>query len=107
MEPWFMPDAARYFSLLSLLSLMALMSFWIRQGKHRRLVIGSFLASIALGVAFIVAALFAWNAGQPEYVISALAMTGFVITGVYCATMPVVYKGYSQADQRRMIAKDI
>lgn len=107
MNAWFSPDAAPYFSLLSLMSIMALMSHWIRQGKHRLLVIGSFFASIGLGVAFMVGAFAAWILGQPEYVISALAMTGFIITVVFCATMPVVYKGYSQADQRRMIAKDI
>ena len=107
MEPWFTQQAAVYFSLLSFMSLMALMSYWIKQGKHRNIVFGSFYASIGLGIAFIGAALAAWIVGQPEYVIFALAMTGFVITIVFVATIPVVYKGYAEVDQRRMIAKDI
>jgi hypothetical protein len=107
MEAWFSPQAAPYFSLLSLMSLMALMSYWIRQGRYRNIVIGSFYAAIGLGIAFMGAALVAWIAGQPEYVINALAMTGVVITIVFVATMPVVYKGYAEVDQRRMIAKDI
>ena len=107
MDPWFSPQAARYFSFLSLMSLMALMSYWIKQGRYRRLVVGSFYASIGLGVAFLLAALVAWNVDQPEYVSGALAMTGLVIVVVFSATIPVVFKGYADADQRRMIAKDI
>jgi hypothetical protein len=107
MDPWFLPETARYFSFFSLLSLMALMSFWIKQGRHRHLVIGSFYTSIGLGVAFLLAALVAWRVGQPEHVSGALAMTGLVIAVVFAATLPVVYKGYAEADQRRIIARDI
>jgi peptidoglycan/LPS O-acetylase OafA/YrhL len=107
MDAWFPPEAARLFSFFSLMSLMALMSTWIKQGRYRRLVIRSFYASIGLGVAFLIAALVAWDFGQPEYVIGALAMTGLVIAVVFAAMLPVVNKGYAEADQRRSLAKDI
>ena len=38
---------------------------------------------------------------------SRAASAGFVITVVFVATIGVVRKGYAEADQRRMLAKDI
>ena len=107
MEAWFSPQAARYFAFFALLSLMAFMSYWVKQGSHKNLVLGSYWVSIGLGLAMMIAAIAAWSLEQPRYVIRALAMTGFVITFVFCATMPGIYRSYQQADQRRIIAKDI
>jgi len=104
---WFSPEISPYFSLLSLLSLMALMSYWVRQGRHRRIVFGSFYVSIAVGVGFLLAAAIAWLVDQPSYVASSLALTGFVITVVFAATIGVIRKGYDEAEQRRILARDI
>lgn len=107
MNPWFSPEIGPYFSLLSLMSLMALMSYWVRQGRHRKIVFGSFYASIALGVAFLIAAAIAWFVDQPSYVVSSLAWTGAVITAVFIGTIGVIRKGYAESEQRRILARDI
>lgn len=107
MNDWFSPETAQYFSFLSLMSLMALMSWWVRQGRHRSLVIGSFIASIVLGAGLLAAAAIAWFVDQPGYVTGPLALSGAVITGVFAATIRNVRSSYDEFDQRRIIAKDI
>lgn len=107
MESWFSTQTAQLFSFFALLSLLALMATWVKQGKHRNIVMGSYWTSIGLGVAMIVGALVAWISEQPSHVIWTLAWTGMLITGIFCATMPGIIKGYQKADQRRIIARDI
>jgi len=104
---WFSPETAKYFSFLSLISLMALMSYWVKQGRHRALVVGSFIASIAFGGALLAGAAIAWIVDQPVWVVRPMALSGFVIMLVFAATLGSIRKGYEESEQRRIIAKDI
>jgi len=104
---WFSPETAKYFSFLSLISLMALMSYWVRQGRHRALVVGSFLASIILDGVLLAGAAIAWFFEQPVWVVRPMALSGFVITLVFAATLSSIRKGYAESEQRRIVAKDI
>ena len=64
MDAWFSPQIAQYFSFFAFLSLLACMATWIKQGRHRNIVMGSYWASIGLGVAMIIGALVAWRVDE-------------------------------------------
>jgi hypothetical protein len=104
---WFSPETAKYFSFLSLLSLMAMMSYWVRQGRHRSLVIGSFIVSIVFGGVLLAGAAVAWSLEQPAWVVRPMALSGFVVTIVFAATLGTIRRGYEESEQRRIVAKDI
>lgn len=107
MDPWFSPDAGRWFALLSLLSLLAGCAPLIIQGRAKALVLGAFLGALGLGIALLLAAGLALLSAQPGHVSGTLGLSGIVLTIVFASLLPVVAKGYREAEQRRMLARDM
>ena len=107
MSEWFGPDVGPWFSLLSLMSLAAGVAPWVAKGQRKALVTGIYIGSIAFGTLLLVAGIVAWFAEQPPYVSGPLLLAGFVIALVFAATMPVIVKGYAEAEARKMLAQDI
>ena len=64
-EAWFSADAARSFAFFSLLAVVAVLEPVARKGRAKFAVTSIYGACIALGVAFVAAALIALLAGQP------------------------------------------
>jgi hypothetical protein len=106
-NPWFSPDAGRWFALLSLLSLLALSVPLIMQGRSKALVLGGFAAALALGIVLLAAAGVAALSGQPGHVSGTLGIGGVVLTVVFASILPVVVKGYREAEHRKMLARDM
>lgn len=104
---WFSPETARFFSLFSLLSILAVTSHWIEKGRHRKLITSLFYAGLGLGGILLVVGVLARIADQPAHVTTALTLTGAIITIVFGSTIGVVHRGYAQAEQRKMLARDI
>jgi hypothetical protein len=107
MNEWFGPDVAQWFPWLSLMSLTALVAPWVAKGRHKRLVNGIYITSIAFGVLLLAAGLIARFLEQPQHVSGPLMLAGVVITVVFAATMPVIVQGYAKAEERKMLARDI
>lgn len=107
MTEWFSPEVGPWFSMLSLLSLYACTAPWIAKGQHKTLVTSLYFSAIGLGLVFLVASLIARLLGQPQHVVWPLLMSGVVITAVFVAVMPTIFRGYAQAEQRKIIARDI
>lgn len=107
MNEWFGPDVAQWFPWLSLMSLVALVAPWVAKGRHKTLVTGIYVASIAFGVLLLAAGLIGRFIEQPEHVSGPLTLAGVVITVVFAATMPVIVKGYAKAEERKIVARDI
>lgn len=107
MSDWFSPEVGRLFSLFSLLSLLALVAPWVQRGKHKALVTALYIAGLGLGVVLLVAGGVARWAEQPAYVVRPLSLAGLVITVVFAVMIGVVLKGYAEAEQRKMLARDI
>lgn len=107
MTEWFSPQVGPWFSLLSLLSVYSGTAPWIARGEHKTLVTRLYFGAIALGGLFLGASLLAWLQDQPAHVVGPLLLSGFVVTVVFVAVMPVVFKGYADAEGRKMLAKDL
>jgi hypothetical protein len=107
MNEWFGPEAAPWFSWLSLMSLVAITSVWIEKGQRKKLVTAIYALSTAVGGLLLVAGLVATIVEQPAYVSRPLLMSGFVVTAVFAATWPVVLGSYRKAEQRKILARDM
>lgn len=107
MNAWFSPEVARLLSMLSLLSLLALVAPWVKRGQFRSLVTSSFLVALGIGFVFLGASIVARFVEQPQYVITALTLTGILVTVAIIVTLPVVHFGYLDAERRKILAKDI
>ena len=107
MNEWFGPEIGPWFSLLSLMSLTAGVAPWVAKGQHKSLVTGIYYASIAFGCLLLGGGIVAELTGQPGYVSGPLLLSGLVITIVFAATMPIIFKGYAEAEERKMLARDI
>ena len=106
-DAWFSPDAARFFSFLSLLSLCSLFAIPARKSQLRGLAIGVWTAVIGLGVLLVAAGLGALSAGQPTHVSRALLLSGFVLALTFAGTLRALIRGYHEAAVRRTIAADL
>ncbi|MGD8339244.1 MAG: hypothetical protein PVH89_00600 [Gammaproteobacteria bacterium] len=107
MNEWFGPEVARWFSLLSLMSLVAITSIWIQRGQHKKLVTGIYVVCLSIGGLFLGASVLARILEQPSYVVRPLLVTGIVVTVCFAATLPVMRKGYAEAEERKILAKDL
>ena len=107
MTEWFSPQTGGWFSLLSLLSLYACTAPWIAKGERKGLVTGLYFGAIGLGLAFLAVWLVARLQAQPQHVTGPLLLSGIVITIVFIAVMPAVFKSYAQAEQRKIVARDL
>ena len=107
MTEWFGPEVGPWFSLLSLMSLVACVAPWVARGEHKSLVTGIYVSSLATGGVFLGAGLLARFLDQPSYVVWPLTLAGIVITACFAATLPVVLKGYAEAEQRKIVARDM
>ena len=107
MTAWFGPQVSPWFSMLSLMSLVACVAPWVARGQHKALVKGIYMASVAFGALLLVTGIIARFLGQPDYVSDPLVLAGIVISIVFAATMPVMLKGYAEAEARKIAARDI
>lgn len=82
-------------------------SHWIEKGRHRKLITSLFYAGLGFGGIMLVVGALARVADQPAHVTMALTVTGAIITIVFGLTIGVVHRGYAQAEQRKMLARDI
>lgn len=107
MDPWFSPEAGRWFALLSLLSLLALTAPLIMQGRAKPLVLAGYLAALGVGIVLLAAAALAALSDQPGHVSGALGLSGLVLSVVFAAVIPLVLKGYRDAEHRKTLARDL
>lgn len=106
-EPWFSQELARWFSLLSLLALLSLLEPAAAKGRHRRAVMATYSACVAVGVVLLAAAAFATSVGQPAHVVRALALSGGIITFVFVGAVVQMRRTYTEAELRRTVAGDL
>jgi len=76
------------------------------QGKARGVVLGTFSALIALGVALASGGLSALLVGQPRHVWMPLLLIGGVLTLVLIPLRPIVKKRYAEAEARRLHSEE-
>ena len=72
MDPWFEPEAARYFAVVALSAFAALATPAIHRGTHRRLVYAVWCTLLALGALLLATGALAYAWGQPRHVIGPL-----------------------------------
>jgi hypothetical protein len=106
-DAWFAPDVARWFSFLSLFSLLALVAPFVQRGSYKSLVVGSYAAVAALGLVLLGLAAVASSGGQPGYVIRSFVVTGAVLAALFVAFIPLILRGYRDAERRKIAAKDL
>jgi hypothetical protein len=106
-EPWFSPDAGRWFSFLSMLALLSLLEPLAGKGRHRSLVISVCGAGIALGGMFLAAAAIAASVGQPAHVVRPLALGGFLVAFLFVGAFAHVRGIHTDAEFRRTVARDM
>lgn len=107
MDSWFSEEFAHNFSLLASISLFSLLGPYAQTGRHRKLVMTTWIVLIVFGVACLAAAAVAWFVGQPAHVAGPLALSGFVITVVFSGLYRTLVRAYQEAELRRMSAQDI
>ena len=107
MNAWFAPETARWFSFLSLLALLALVAPLAQQGKYKTLVTAVHAGAIALGLVFLAVTAVALFLQQPGYVVRPLLIVGVVVTVVFGATFPVMRRGYRDAEDRKIVARNL
>lgn len=83
MTPWFSLETARWLAFLSLFSLFSLLSYFIKQGRHRRVVTWVLALCATTGVVLLALAIIANMAGQPGHVVFPLGVAGVVMSTVF------------------------
>lgn len=106
-EPWFSPEVARSFALLSFLAVGAGLTIYAKRGQHRALVLTAGAVLVAFGAILLLAALAASAIGQPAFVSRPLLLSGVVITGVCASGWFELRKMYAEAELRKVSAADI
>jgi len=106
-DAWFSPDAARYFSFISLLSLCSLFAIPAQKGQLPGLAVGVWNAVIGFGLLLIGAAGVAALSGQPWHVTFALSLSGFIVALTFALTRRALIRGYDEAAVRRTVAADL
>ena len=107
MDAWISPDAAPWFSFLSLTSLGALLAIFVKRGEHRGLVTVVWGAAAVAGFVMLAATIAGAAMGQPWYVLIALGVPGVVLSLVYGLSVLNLDKAYAASEMRRTMAKDI
>jgi hypothetical protein len=77
------------------------------RGRARGLVLGSGLAFVAIGVAMLAGGLVALATGQPYGIWYGLLLPGFMGIVLFPCLLPVVWKRYREAEERRIQAADL
>jgi hypothetical protein len=106
-EAWFSPEAARFFSFLSLLSLCSLFAIPAKRGLFRGLALTVWYAVIALGVVLISMGALAALLNQPIHVSRALVLSGLIVALTFAITRRTLLRGYAEAEVRRTVAADL
>jgi hypothetical protein len=106
-EAWFSPEAARFFSFLSLLSLCSLFAIPAKRGLFRGLALTVWYAVIALGVVLISMGALAAVLNQPIHVSRALVLSGFIVALTFAITRRGLLRGYAETEVRRTVAADL
>jgi hypothetical protein len=107
MDNWFSEEFAHNFSLLAFLSLFSMLGPYAQTGRHRKLVMTTWIVLIAFGAACLAAAAVARLVGQPGYVAGPLTLSGFIVTVVFSGLYRTLVRAYQEAELRRMSARDI
>lgn len=106
-EAWFAPEAGRWVALLSLLAIAAALEPLAKQGRARALVMATYAACIAIGVAFLPAAAVGALVGQPRHVLGPLLVGGFTVTFPFAAAFREMQRIYRDAELRKTVASDL
>jgi hypothetical protein len=106
-EPWFLPESGRWFSLLALLALFSLLEPLARKGRRRAVVMSAHAACIAVGGSLLAAAAFATSIGQPTHVVRPLALSGFIVAFVFVTAFAQTRRSYADAEFRKTVAGDL
>lgn len=110
-EPWFNPN---YWAWLPGTLLGCFAGLWgalagtlAPRGKARPLVLGLARLLVGASVVLLAAGLAALWCGQPYGVWYGLGMAGLVGTLVVGPLLPLIWKRYREAEERRMQAEDL
>lgn len=106
-DPWFNIEVAPWFSLLALFSLLAYLDPLAMKGRYRRSVLGAYYGGAGFGALVFIVGLVAWFAGQPQWVWSALMLSGALTFGLLLHATLKVHKLYQTAELRKSIAQDL
>lgn len=104
---WFSPAAATWFASAGILCLTALAAPVIAKGRHKKLVVGTWSAAIALGALLLAAGVVAALSGQPQHVTLPLLATGLVMGGGYGISILYVLRAYRMAESRKVAAREL
>lgn len=79
----------------------------VPKGKAKGFVVGFFVTAVVIGVGLLITAGIALLQGQPSHVWTIFALCGFVMTAVMGGLIPVVLRGYAQAEARKLDAEQL
>jgi hypothetical protein len=107
MNAWWGPDAAVWFSLLSLLACLAALDTFAQRGKYEALVTNVFAGAVALGGVFLILGSVALLLAQPWYVVFPLLLVGAVTAPAAYSSLRGARRAYRAAEERKIVAKNI
>jgi hypothetical protein len=113
-EPWFDPNVfGAYFGAIgggvggTLGGLWGALAGWLApRGKAKLLVVGLGWLILTAAVGCLGLGVYALTAGQPYGIWYPPLLVGIVIPSVVGGLLPMVYRRYRQADQRKMQAEE-
>lgn len=88
-------------------ALVGSLSFLVVRGKAKPLMVGLFIAMIAMGLCLLAAGVVALTQSQPSHVYNPLFLGGFIALSVFGPLLPVTLSRYRQADVRRLEAEQL
>ena len=106
-EPWFSPEAAPWFSMLSLFSLLAYLQIYALKGKYRQWVMGSYYTATGFALLLALIGAVAMPLGQPDWVWGTLIFVGVLTFVLMWFSNRKVARMYSEAELRKSIAGDL
>lgn len=106
-DPWFSPEAAPWFSMLSLFSLLAYLQTYALKGRYRQWVMGSYYTATGIAVVLALAGAGAMAIGQPSWVWGTLVFVGVLTFVLMLFSNRKIARMYSDAELRKSIAGDL
>ncbi len=104
---WFAPETAPLFAVFALFSLLSLLDRFTHRGQAKRLVLGCYLAGLAVGALLMIAGAYGYFAAQPVHVYQTLIFTGAMLFGLLGYYLWRVKGQYGEFELRKSIANDL
>jgi hypothetical protein len=106
-EPWFSQQVAPWFAFLALFASFSFLERYVKQGRHRTLVMTTFGLCAGVGGIFLAVAVIAKLSGQPGYVVFPFALSGVVMIYAYVDALLRARRQYTEVEMRKMAAGDL